>query len=121
MAVSVGAVLGAIIFAYIQYGSGKNVPVADDKISGIQKVIYNKYYVDEIYDAVIVKPLYALSTFGHRILDNTIIDGLVNSFGKVVYVSSDYVRRIQTGNTSFYILLMVIGSVVLLAFNLVIK
>ncbi len=121
MAVSVGAILAAIIFAYTQYGSGKNVPVADDKISGIQKVIYNKYYVDELYDAVIVKPLYALSTFGHRILDNTIIDGLVNSFGKVVYVSSDYVRRIQTGNTSFYILLMVIGSVVLLAFNLVIK
>lgn len=121
MAVSVGAVLAAIIFAYIQYGGGKNVPVADDKISGIQKVIYNKYYVDELYDAVIVKPLYGLSTFGHRILDNTIIDGLVNSFGKVVYISSDYVRRIQTGNTSFYILLMVIGSVVLLAFNLVIK
>lgn len=121
MAISTSAVIGSIIFAIIKYSNNKNVPVADAEQTGLHKVVYNKYYVDELYDTVIVKPLYVLSSFGSKILDNAIIDGFVNAIGKLVLLLSDYTRRIQTGNISFYILLMVIGSIVLLAFNLVIK
>jgi NADH-quinone oxidoreductase subunit L len=121
MGVSVGAVLLSIVFAYVRFGGGKNVPAGDDKIVGLEKLVYNKYYIDEIYDAVIVKPLYVLSSFGSAIFDNVIIDGIVNFFGKAIMFSSDYLRRLQSGNISFYILLMIFGSVVLLALNLVIK
>ncbi|MFN8436668.1 MAG: NADH-quinone oxidoreductase subunit L [Cytophagales bacterium] len=121
MGISVSLVIVSIISAFVIYGKGNNVPSEDSKIGGFVKLVYNKYYVDELYDLAIVKPLYFMSSVGSVIIDNKIIDGIVNLFGSIFYNGSNYVRRLQSGNISLYLLVMVLGSVLLLALNFVVK
>lgn len=114
MGVSVLMALAAMTVAIFRYS--KNVPSQDDKIVGLPKVIYNKYYVDELYDSLFSKPVLALSTFFHSV-GEAIVDFFVNGIGNFVKMLSDLFRRLQTGSVSFYVLAMVVGMVVLLAVN----
>jgi NADH-quinone oxidoreductase subunit L len=79
-----------------------------------QRVIYNKYYVDEIYDALIRKPLDFLSSAFHKFLDIQLIDGLVNGVGSSVKAIGSSVRYLQAGNIGFYIMSMAMGVVLIL-------
>jgi NADH-quinone oxidoreductase subunit L len=112
------AVLGAaatIYFAYIVYRQKNTLPIKEgDKMPGFQKLVYNKYYVDELYDAVIRKPLDVLSVAFHKFFDIQIIDGIVNGVGATVKGIGSGIRLIQTGNIGFYIISMVIGIVFIL-------
>ncbi|MBL7920737.1 MAG: NADH-quinone oxidoreductase subunit L [Bacteroidia bacterium] len=112
------AVLGAaatIYAAYAIYRQRHIIPLNEgDKMPALQKTIYNKYYVDEIYDAVIRKPLDILSEAFHKFFDIQIIDGLVNGVGAAVKGLGSGIRLIQTGNIGFYIISMVIGIVFIL-------
>src|SRR5690606_35093118 len=83
MAVSaIGAIVMAVI-AYRQYAVKGTVPGGDDAPrSPLAKLSYHKFYVDELYDAIIVRPFNALSVFFYRIIDRAGIDGLVNGLGK---------------------------------------
>jgi len=118
MGVSVAAALVALVVAYVVFVSRKTVPVAEGQETGLQKVIYRKYYVDELYDAVFVRPLNALSVFFHQVVDFLLIDLLVEGVGKFVKGLSKEFRLAQTGSTGFYIFAMVIGIAVLLAWSL---
>ena len=95
---------------------------ADNKFegiyTGIKKVMANKYYIDEIYDAVISKPLHAISNSFYSFFDKTLIDGSVNGIGKFVNWSSDKLRYMQTGYTGFYMFAMVLSLVVFLIIGL---
>ncbi len=81
--------------------------------TGLGKVLENKWYVDEIYDAVIVKPLYELSRFFRDTVEKSGIDRLVNGVGRGVKWGSQQFRLLQSGNVGFYIFAMVIGMIVL--------
>jgi NADH-quinone oxidoreductase subunit L len=118
MGVSVAAALVALVVAYVVFVSRRTVPAAEGQESGLQKVIYRKYYVDELYDAVFVKPLNALSHFFHQVVDFLLIDLLVEGVGKFVKGLSKEFRLAQTGATGFYIFAMVIGIAALLAWSL---
>ena len=62
MGVVVALTVVVIVFAYSRYVLKNHVPVAEDKItSPLQRILYNKYYVDQLYDLLIVKPLYWIS------------------------------------------------------------
>jgi NADH-quinone oxidoreductase subunit L len=104
-----------IVIAYVMYAKKNAVPVADSEVSGAQKLVYNKYYIDEIYNAVIVKPLYWISDKLEIFIERSGIDRLVNSFGNVVIGGSKVTRLLQSGNIGFYIFVMVISIIVLLA------
>ena len=119
MGISTGLVILTIIVAYIVYVSKKTMPLPEGKESGIQKLIYNKYYIDELYDSIIVKPLRLLSDFSGKILDNTIVDGIVNGVGKSVEVGSKVLRYSQSGSISNYLFIMVIGIIIMLVINLI--
>lgn len=119
MGISTGLVIVMIIVAYIIYVSKKALPVAEGKEAGMQKVLYNKYYIDELYDAIVVKPLKALSGFSGKILDNVVVDGIVNGVGKGVEAGSRVLRYSQSGSISAYLFAMVIGIILLLVINLV--
>jgi NADH-quinone oxidoreductase subunit L len=82
----------------------------------LQRTLYNKYYVDEIYDAIIVKPLYWVSEQFYSIVEKSGIDRLVNSSGRGVEAGSKFLRLIQTGRLGYYIFVMVIGIALLLAY-----
>lgn len=84
---------------------------------GFKKVLANKWYIDELYDAVIVNPIAKLSGLLDRFAERKGIDGIVNGVGKTVRWSSDRVRLLQSGQVGFYIFVMVIGMTLLFALS----
>ncbi|WP_082161505.1 NADH-quinone oxidoreductase subunit L [Rufibacter radiotolerans] len=121
MAVSVGVAVVAIIMAYFIYGKKRTVPAEEGAaLSPVHKLVYNKYYVDELYNALFVKPVMALSTGLYRFVEKGIIDPIVNGFGKVTLGGGRSLRFVQSGATGSYILLMVLGIALILLLNFII-
>lgn len=120
MGIAVLAAAVTIYFAYMVYIKNNVRPVEKESdMKPVQKLIYNKYYVDEVYDAVIRKPLDLLSEAFYKFFDKQVIDGLVNGVGSAVNGASEVVRKLQTGNISFYILSMVVGIIAILFFTFI--
>jgi NADH-quinone oxidoreductase subunit L len=88
---------------------------------GIGKWMADKWYVDEIYDALIVKPINTLADFFNRIVEKKLIDGLVNGTGRLVQYGSRQLRYLQSGQVGGYVLLMVIGTVMLFVVQLFLR
>src|SRR5690606_13596380 len=118
MGVSALAAVIMAVIAYRQYVSKATVPTPDGAPrGGLSQLSYRKFYVDELYDTLVVRPLNALSVFFYRKVDKGGIDGVVNGFGKAAGESSKGIRLLQTGNVGFYIFMMVIAVVALLAYS----
>ncbi|WP_299756397.1 NADH-quinone oxidoreductase subunit L [uncultured Pontibacter sp.] len=118
MGISVVVALVAAGMAYVMYVSKKSVPAAEGtKLSPIHNLIYNKYYIDEINDTIIVRPLMWLSATFHRVLDVIVVDGIVNGFGKLTTYSSRTLRYAQSGAIGFYLMVMVFSIVLILFLN----
>ena len=88
--------------------------------AGFGKVLANKWYVDEIYNAVIVKPLDLLAQL-LIFIDKNIVDGIVNGIGRLVQYGSRQLRLMQSGLVGGYVLLMVVGILILFLVELFIK
>lgn len=118
MAVSVGVAVLAIIIAYVMYVSKKVVPAPEEeRLSPIHNLIYHKYYIDELYNTIIVRPLMWFSSAFHRFVDVLVVDGIVNGFGKLVMQSGRSLRYAQSGAIGFYVLVMVFSIVLILFLN----
>ncbi len=107
-----GTVIGLIII----FAATKKffaVDKFDSEYTGFKKVLANKWYVDELYDAVIVKPLNSIAGFLKNIFEKSGIDGIVNGVGRFVQYSSRQLRLIQSGQVGSYILFMVLSVVML--------
>jgi NADH-quinone oxidoreductase subunit L len=111
------AFLPAFLAIYL-FGKQKSVPSEDGEISGIQKVIYNKFYIDELYDMLFVKPIAFLSNFFFQVIDFLVIDLFVEGLGRFVKYASSEFRRAQTGNVGIYLFCMVAAIVVILFVSL---
>ena len=81
--------------------------------AGFGKILANKWYVDEIYDAAIVKPLNSFAGFLKNVVEKSGIDGIVKGVGRFVQYSSRQLRLLQSGQVGNYILFMVLSVVVL--------
>lgn len=81
--------------------------------SGFRKVLADKWYIDELYNAVIVKPLNSLAGFLKSVVEKSGIDGIVNGVGRFVNYSSRQLRLLQSGQVGNYILFMVLSIAVL--------
>jgi NADH-quinone oxidoreductase subunit L len=95
-----------------------NLAEAENSDSGISKVLANKWYVDELYNVIIVKPINFLSSFLSRIVDNKIIDGFVNGIGRSVQYSARQFRLLQSGQVGSYVLIMVVCIIIFFIFQL---
>ena len=104
---TIGALVG-IGIAYSMYLKNKQVPVADNEVQGLHKVLSNKYYLDEIYMAIIVKPLYAISTFAKNFIEKY-LSKTVFGFGSATYALSIQGKRIQNGNIGVYLFAFILG------------
>ena len=109
----VSVVLLAIIIFVTRkfYTSNANIPIAAENESGFGKVLSKKYYFDEIYRALIQKPIEWISEFTYSIVDRKVIDGVINTAGNGISFCGNYLRKLQSGNVEFYLLAMVIGVV----------
>jgi len=110
MILSTGLVLVAIIFAWFKF---KNYQRTEEK--GFGKVLENKWYVDELYDRIIVHPLNKVGEFMNSFIETKVIDGLVNGVGRLVNYSSRQLRLLQSGQVGNYVLLMVVSMVLIFA------
>jgi NADH-quinone oxidoreductase subunit L len=77
----------------------------------LARALENKYYIDELYDAIVVRPLAATSRFLWRVID-AIIDGIAAMLGFVVRGFGDLLRFFQTGNVRNYALMFFLGVIV---------
>ncbi len=83
-------------------------------------MISRKYYIDEIYNLLIEKPLLWLSRFLHEVIEIRFIDRIVNGVGTLVVWTGNTVRFIQTGNVGFYMFVMIVGIILILFLNILI-
>lgn len=113
MGISVALVSVMILFAYTKTKSPNFVAN-----TGLAKVLENKWYVDEFYDAVIVRPLNQFSGFLDRIAERKGIDGAVNGVGRLVRWGADRMRLLQSGQVGAYLFTMVVGIVLLFVLGL---
>ncbi|MFN8641257.1 MAG: NADH-quinone oxidoreductase subunit L [Candidatus Binatia bacterium] len=116
IAVASGVGLAGIGLDYLMYGQQSDLA---DRIAARLRAIYtllwNKYYVDELYEALFINPYVRLSRYFWQTVDAGLIDGAVNGVGDLVRVVGGRVRRLQTGNVQAYALVMLIGAVVMVA------
>jgi NADH-quinone oxidoreductase subunit L len=117
LVVSSVLIIAVAIWAWSKY---KKFEVAGAE-TGFGKLIANKFYVDEIYDAVFVKPYRSLSAFLNNVFDRRGVDGIVNGVGKTVNYGSRQLRLLQSGRVGSYLLLMVIGLLILFIIQLFTK
>jgi len=103
--------VGAIIMIFVAYSINRKPNFVPN--TGLAKVLENKWYVDEIYDAIVVRPIEAFSRLLDKYAERRGIDGIVNGVGKTVRWGGDRLRLLQTGQVGFYIFIMVMGIVVL--------
>jgi NADH-quinone oxidoreductase subunit L len=116
MAISSVVGLAGIAFAWTRYS--KRVP-SDEPTNALHKLLANKYYVDEVYNALIVQPIKNGSHFLlWKLVDNGIIDGIVNGVASIIRLIGGTLRRFQTGLVQSYIVSMVLGIVLFLAYYL---
>lgn len=120
MAVAVAGALLMILFAWFKFVKSATIPVADNvKRSLVPSVLYHKYYIDEIYNFLVEKPVLWLSGIMHFV-DVFIIDRVVNLTGNSTLWVGSKARLLQTGSIGFYMVVMVLGIVAFLVFGLMI-
>jgi len=118
MGVSSLLILIVCVWAWNKY---KNFNGSTKQEGAFAKAIRNKFYIDEFYDLIVVKPFKALSRFLSNVVERSGIDALVNGVGKGINYSSRQIRLLQSGLVGSYILLMVAGLVLLLIIQLFTK
>jgi NADH-quinone oxidoreductase subunit L len=118
MGTVVALTVALVAIAYSIYVRNQKIPVSEDQQLGpIHKLAYRKYYVDEIYDRMVVRPLYWISSMLDTVIEKLAIDRFVNSVGRAVDDWSLLLRYLQNGSIGFYIFVMVVGIVAMLAFT----
>jgi len=112
------AVVGGLIgigIAYVKYLKNSEIPPADASMRGFHKVLYHKYYVDELYDILFVKPINALSTFLRDTFESA-LSGLVFGFGKVTNALGDSGKLFHNGSIGRYLFAFTLGVVAIITY-----
>jgi NADH-quinone oxidoreductase subunit L len=116
---------GSSIVAIISYFTGvalfkKHMFVKDivGAFSPVEKILANKYYVDELYAVIVVNPIKKISLFSANIIDKFVVDGAVNGIGSKVKRLGTGLRSLQTGDIQTYAFMMLMGLVLVVLFIL---
>jgi len=107
--ISTALIIVVVVYAWNRFSKKPDLQEA----TGVGKVLENKWYVDEIYDKIIVKPLYKLAEFLNDVFEKQVVDGIVNGVGRLVNYGSRQLRLLQSGQVGSYVLLMVLGMLLI--------
>jgi NADH-quinone oxidoreductase subunit L len=108
-----GALLG-IFFAFRAYLQQPGLATRlQQQFAGLHKMLLNKYWIDELYDAIVVRPVRRLSEAFWKFWDEKVVDGLVNGVGYTLEGLSAVLRLFQTGFVGTYALFFTLGVLVL--------
>lgn len=110
-----------IYLAWFVFIKRNRIPGPDGLItSWYRKLIFRKYFVDELYNMLFVRPYEYLSGLFYDMIEKGVIDKVVNTAGNVTFELGLIIRRLQSGNISFYLFSMVAGILFFLLFNLIV-
>ena len=116
---SLVAILGIAIAAFIWIKRRDIADSAARNLRSVHRLLMNKYYVDELYDAAVVQPIKVISTEGlWRGLDVKVIDGTVNGTAAIIDGGAAVLRRLQTGSVRTYAGSLLVGVVLILGYYL---
>ena len=116
---SIIATSGIGLAAFIWLKRRELADKAASTFPGVYRLLLNKYYVDEVYDATIVQPIRIVSQEGlWRGIDVHVIDGAVNGTASIVEGGSTLLRRLQSGSVRTYAGSLFIGVVLILGYYL---
>jgi NADH-quinone oxidoreductase subunit L len=119
MAISVGvAVAGIGIAAYFWLFNRAAAARVARSAAGIYTLVLNKYYIDELYDLLVVQPVKFFALILWKGADVALIDGSVNGVGTTVTAVSNRLRRLQTGSIRAYAASLFLGVVLILGWYL---
>jgi NADH-quinone oxidoreductase subunit L len=118
LGVSTSLIVVAIVLALRVFSKYEKT---DAEATGLGKLLQNKWYVDELYDTIIVKPVLALGNVLGNVIEKSGIDRLVNGVGKGIQYSSRQLRLMQNGNVGAYLLMMVVALILLIRLVFYIK
>jgi NADH-quinone oxidoreductase subunit L len=116
MASTTAIAIIAIVVAWFRYRNYK-----EEQPGAFGKVLQNKWYVDELYNSVFVKPVNKLGAIANRYFEHSGIDALVNGVGRLVNYGGRQMRWLQSGQVGSYVLLMVISMVLFFVLQFFLK
>ncbi len=121
MSVSIVIALFGILIAAVFYVFRKDLPqIFVSKIKAAYRVVFNKYYVDELYDLLVVRPFVWISReFMWKVFDVKGIDGTVNGTASTASGTSGVLKTVQNGIINRYALVFVVGVIAILAYLIV--
>ncbi|NPV75278.1 MAG: NADH-quinone oxidoreductase subunit L [Anaerolineae bacterium] len=119
---SLAVALAGLFLAWLVY-SQRRMPFKDTDplaryLGGLFTAVYNKWWVDELYQAVIVRPYRRLAEFLAQPVDVGLIDGIANGLGSVSRSIAEQLRRFENGYVRSYALTILVGVAVIMAFLL---
>lgn len=110
---TVVALAGVGLASFLYLGDRREVERLSVRFAWLRRLSYHKFFIDEIYQGLIVWPLRGLGWLSY-LADRWIIDGLVNTFGRLPVWMGSQTRRWQSGLVPFYGLMMAVGTLVIL-------
>lgn len=119
MAVSLGIAIFGLLLARFMYITSPETPGRIvDRFSGLHRLVYNKYWIDELYDFLFVNSIVEFSKLLWKKFDEAVIDGAVNGVGAVTQAFGSALRLLQTGFVKDYALSVLVGAIVVIGFLL---
>jgi NADH-quinone oxidoreductase subunit L len=121
-AISLAVALLGLLIAWSIYGQRKTLAKAGSVdplarlLGPVFKGMEKKWWVDEFYHFMIIRPYEALARFSASVIDQEMIDGTVNGFGALTALVASYWRRLQNGYVRSYALMIVLGVVAILTY-----
>jgi len=117
MIISVVVIVVGILVAYRFYIQNPNLPKRlAEKYKFPYRVLFNKYYVDELYARVLVNPLLNLALILWKRFDVLVIDGAANGLASLVKLAGMVIRKTETGYLRNYALSLIFGATLILVY-----
>ena len=116
MGIAVAGAVASIYFAYQLFVINEVLPVEDEaELKWWQKIIYHKFYVDELYDFIIRRPIDFLGKVVDKFFEKMVFNGINDSISSITLFLGEWVRKIHIGNIAYYIMAMTISIIVILS------
>jgi NADH-quinone oxidoreductase subunit L len=117
MAITSTIVLAGVGLAYMMYMQKRTIPeTLAQKFPVFYKLLLNKWYIDELYEWNVIKPLHSFSLFLWQVADVKIIDGIVNGTARFFMGCGSKLRNIQSGYVQRYAVTFVAGTVAVIVY-----
>jgi NADH-quinone oxidoreductase subunit L len=111
--ISTALILIVVVFAWNKFSKKPDT----EEAAGFGKLLQQKWYVDELYQKIIVGPLNRFGSFLSNVFEGLVVDGIVNGVGRLVNYGSRQLRLLQSGQVGNYVLLMVAGMLLFFVFQ----